>query len=94
MSDYEDFMVTYTAVSSPFADLPDIGSSRVDRPPVMPKDPYAYVVAAFQAPPSPDYVLGPEYPPLPEFVPKRVYPEFMPLEDEILPTEEQPLPAT
>nr|GFB52859.1 hypothetical protein [Tanacetum cinerariifolium] len=30
--------------------------------------PYAYVVAAFQAPPSPDYVSGPEYPPSPEFV--------------------------
>ncbi|GJS92542.1 hypothetical protein Tco_0799510 [Tanacetum coccineum] len=26
----------------------------------MPEDPYAYVVAAFQAPPSPDYVPGPE----------------------------------
>ncbi|GKD14846.1 hypothetical protein Tco_1199253 [Tanacetum coccineum] len=73
--------------------MPDIGSPRVDGPPVMPEDPYAYVVAAFQAPPSPDYVLGPEYPPSPEFVSKPVYPEFMPLEDEILPAEEQPLPA-
>nr|GFA73974.1 hypothetical protein [Tanacetum cinerariifolium] len=26
-----------------------------DGPPVMPKDPYAYVVAAFQALPSPNY---------------------------------------
>ncbi|GJX65892.1 ribonuclease H-like domain-containing protein [Tanacetum coccineum] len=34
----------------------------VDGPPVMPEDPYAYVVAAFQAPPSPDYVPDPEYP--------------------------------
>ncbi|GJS45829.1 hypothetical protein Tco_0595950 [Tanacetum coccineum] len=42
----------------------------VDGPPVMPEDPYAYVVADFQAPPSPDYVLGPEYPPSPEFVPE------------------------
>ncbi|GJZ13499.1 hypothetical protein Tco_0548729 [Tanacetum coccineum] len=93
MSDSEDSTVTYTAVSSPFADLPDIGSPGVDGPPVMPEDPYAYVVAAFQAPPSPDYVSGPEYPPSPEFVPEPVYPEFMPLEDEILPAEEQPLPA-
>ncbi|GJS63418.1 hypothetical protein Tco_0677982 [Tanacetum coccineum] len=69
MSDSEDSTVTYTAVSSPFADLPDIGSPGVDGPPVMPEDPYAYVVAAFQAPPSPDYVPGPEYPPSPEFVP-------------------------
>ncbi|GJS11003.1 putative ribonuclease H-like domain-containing protein [Tanacetum coccineum] len=60
MSDSEDSTVTYTAVSSPFVDLPDIGSPGVDGPPVMPEDPYAYVVAAFQAPPSPDYVSGPE----------------------------------
>nr|GEX79224.1 putative reverse transcriptase domain-containing protein [Tanacetum cinerariifolium] len=39
-------------------------------------------------------VLGPEYPPSPEFVPEPVYPEFMPAEDDILPAEEQPLPAT
>ncbi|GJR26673.1 hypothetical protein Tco_1102905 [Tanacetum coccineum] len=86
MSDSEDYTVTYTAVSSPFRGLSDIGSSRVDGPPVMPEDPYAYVVAAFQAPPSPDYVPGPEYPPSPDFVPEPVYPEFMP-------PEEQPLPA-
>ncbi|GJR73872.1 ribonuclease H-like domain-containing protein [Tanacetum coccineum] len=93
MSDSEDSTVTYTAVSSPFADLPDIGSPGVDGPPVMPEDPYAYVVAAFQAQPSPDYVSGPEYPPSPDFVPEPVYPEFMPPEDEVLPAEEQPLPA-
>ncbi|GKE93053.1 hypothetical protein Tco_1574148, partial [Tanacetum coccineum] len=72
---------------------PDIGSPAVDGPPVMPEDPYAYVVAAFQAPPSPDYVPGPEYPPSPELVPEPVYPEFMPLEDEILLAEEKPLPT-
>ncbi|GJZ05247.1 hypothetical protein Tco_0538522 [Tanacetum coccineum] len=91
MSDYEDFMVTYTAVSNPFADLPDIGSPGVDGPPVMLEDLYAYVVAAFQAPPSPDYMSGLEYPPSPVFVLEPVYLEFMPLEDEILPAEEQPL---
>ncbi|GJV29138.1 hypothetical protein Tco_1385586 [Tanacetum coccineum] len=93
MSDSEDSTVTYTAVSSPFGGLSDIRSSGVDGPPVMPEDPYAYVVAAFQAPPSPDYVPGPEYPPLPEFVPEPVYPEFMPPEDDVLPAKEQPLPA-
>ncbi|GJW88174.1 hypothetical protein Tco_0163514 [Tanacetum coccineum] len=93
MSDSEDSTIAYTAVSSPFVDLPDIGSPRVDGPPVMPEDPYAYVVAAFQAPPSPGYVPGPEYPSSPDFVPKLVYLEFMPLEDEVIPTEEQPLPA-
>ncbi|GJV66097.1 hypothetical protein Tco_1476925 [Tanacetum coccineum] len=73
----------------------------VDGPPVMLEDPYAYVVAAFQAVvaafqalPSPDYVPGPKYPPLPEFVMELVYPDFMPPEDEILPAEEQPLPAS
>ncbi|GJU66933.1 hypothetical protein Tco_1253192 [Tanacetum coccineum] len=81
MSDSEDSMVTYTEVSSPFADSSDIGSPGVDGPPVLPEDPYAYVVAAFQAPPSP------------YFVPERVYPEFMPPEDEVLPAEDQPLPA-
>ncbi|GJZ01933.1 hypothetical protein Tco_0519894 [Tanacetum coccineum] len=93
MSDSEYSTVTYTAVSSPFADLPDIGSPGVDRPLVMPEDPYAYVVAAFQAPPSPNYVSGPEYPPLPNFVLDPVYPEFMPPEDEIFPAEKQPLLA-
>ncbi|GKE66810.1 hypothetical protein Tco_1520971, partial [Tanacetum coccineum] len=93
MSDSEDSTVTYIAVSSPFTDLPDIGSPGVDGLPVMPEDPYAYVVAAFQAPPSPNYVSGPEYPPSSDFVPEPVYPEFMPPEDEVLPAEEQPLPA-
>ncbi|GJU76021.1 putative reverse transcriptase domain-containing protein [Tanacetum coccineum] len=100
MSDSEDSTVTYTEVSSPFADLSNIGSPGVDGPPVMPEDPYAYVVAAFQAPPSPDYVPGLEEPeqapPSPvyvPYVPKPVYPEFMPPEDEVFPAEEQPLPA-
>ncbi|GKE95429.1 hypothetical protein Tco_1580284 [Tanacetum coccineum] len=64
----------------------------------MPEDPYAYVVAAFQAPPSPDYVSGPKEPEQaslsPKFVPEHVYSEFMPSEDEVFPTEEQPLHAT
>ncbi|GJW95502.1 hypothetical protein Tco_0175174, partial [Tanacetum coccineum] len=67
MSDSKDSTVTYTTVSSPFADLPDIGSPGVDGLPVIPEDPYAYVVDAFQSPPSPDYVPGPEYPPSLEF---------------------------
>ncbi|GKG21304.1 hypothetical protein Tco_0383899, partial [Tanacetum coccineum] len=89
----EDSTVTYTAVSSPFGGLSDIEYLGVDGPPVMPEDPYAYVVAVFQAPPSPDYVPGSEEPeqapPLPEFVPEPVYPEFMPPEDDVLPAEEQ-----
>ncbi|GKF42996.1 hypothetical protein Tco_0126338, partial [Tanacetum coccineum] len=88
MSDSEDSTVTYTAVSSPFGGLSDIGSSGVDGPPVMPEDSYAYVVAAFQARPSPDYMPGPEYPPLSNFDLEPVYLEFMPPEDESDPEED------
>ncbi|GKG37269.1 hypothetical protein Tco_0447442, partial [Tanacetum coccineum] len=45
MSDYEDSTGTYTKVSSPFTDLPDIGSPGVDGPPVNVKDPDAEEVA-------------------------------------------------
>ncbi|GJR59405.1 hypothetical protein Tco_1501567 [Tanacetum coccineum] len=46
------------------------------------------------APPSPDYVSGPEYPPSPEFVSEACkYHRFMPSKDETLPAKEQPLPA-
>nr|GFA00615.1 hypothetical protein [Tanacetum cinerariifolium] len=73
----------------------------MDGPPVMPEDPYAYVVAAFQALPPPDYVPGPEEPeqapPSPvyiPYVPEPVYPEYIPPEDDVFPAEEQPLPTT
>nr|GFD51007.1 hypothetical protein [Tanacetum cinerariifolium] len=72
----------------------------VDGPPVMPKDLYAYVVAAFQALPSPDYVHGLEEPeqapPSPvyiPYVPEPEYPEYIPPKDEVFLAEEQPLPA-
>ncbi|GJW70107.1 hypothetical protein Tco_0127024 [Tanacetum coccineum] len=96
MSDSKDSTVTYTQISSIFADLSDIGSPGVDGPPIMPHDPYAYIVVAYQAPPSLDYIPGPEEPQSPpplDFVPEPMYPEYMPHEDEILPAEEQPLPA-
>ncbi|GJT24214.1 hypothetical protein Tco_0894151 [Tanacetum coccineum] len=77
----------------------NIGSPGVVGPeheglPWMLDDPYVQV--ALQAPPSPDYIPGPEEPqspPLPDFVPEPVYPEYMPQEDEVFPAEEQPLPA-
>nr|GEZ34638.1 hypothetical protein [Tanacetum cinerariifolium]GEZ34641.1 hypothetical protein [Tanacetum cinerariifolium] len=93
MSDSGDSIVTYTEVSSLFEGLSYTGSPGVDGLPMMPQDPYAYMEAALQAPPSPDYVLGPEHPPTPEFVLEHVYLEFMPLEDDILPAKEQTLPA-
>nr|GEX22366.1 hypothetical protein [Tanacetum cinerariifolium] len=97
MSDSEDSTITCTAVFSPFRGLSDIGSPGVDGPPVMPEDPYAYVVASFQASSSPNYVSGPEHSPspvyVPEFVQEPVYLEFIPAEDDILPAEEEPLPT-
>ncbi|GJX44709.1 hypothetical protein Tco_0261385 [Tanacetum coccineum] len=69
MPDLKDSTVTYTEVSSPFEDLSDIGSPGVDGLPMMQEDPYAYVEAALQALPSPDYVPGLEHPPSPVYVP-------------------------
>ncbi|GJW83382.1 hypothetical protein Tco_0156527 [Tanacetum coccineum] len=87
MSDSEDSTVTYTEISSPYEDLSDIGSPGAEGP-------------IFQDPPSPDYVPGPEEPeqapPSPiyiPFVPEPVYPEFLPVDDEVFPAEEQPMPA-
>nr|GEV62035.1 hypothetical protein [Tanacetum cinerariifolium] len=68
--------VTYTDISSPFEELSDIGSLRADDHehlmlPEMLKDPYVEV--SLQAPPSPDYIPGPEEPeqapPSPDYVP-------------------------
>nr|GEY61298.1 hypothetical protein [Tanacetum cinerariifolium] len=91
-----DLTVTYTEVSSPFEDMSDIGSSRVvvygyDRLPMHPPSP-DYVPGP-EHPPSPDYVPGLEHPPSPvyvQYVPKPAYPEFMPHEDDVLPSKEQP----
>ncbi|GJV84940.1 hypothetical protein Tco_1524838 [Tanacetum coccineum] len=99
MSDSDESRVTHTEISSPFEGLSDIGSPGVVGPeheglPWMLDDPYVQV--ALQAPPSPDYIPGPEEPqspPLPDFVPELVYPEYMPQEDEVFLAEEQPLPA-
>ncbi|GKF24525.1 hypothetical protein Tco_0076847, partial [Tanacetum coccineum] len=96
MSDSELSTVTYTSVSILVEDDSDIGSPGVDGPSIMPEDPYAYIMAAYQVPPSPDYIPGPEEPQSPpplDFVPEPMYPEYMPQEDEILLAEEQPLPA-
>ncbi|GKA60821.1 hypothetical protein Tco_0760228 [Tanacetum coccineum] len=92
MSDSEDSTVTYTAVSrfyqTCFTDNTVMSDSKNS------------MVTYTEAPPSPDYVPGPEEPeqapPSPvyvPFIPELVYPEFMLLEDEVLPAEEQPLPA-
>ncbi|GKA08805.1 hypothetical protein Tco_0688136 [Tanacetum coccineum] len=113
MSDSKDSTVTYTAVSSPFEDLLDIRSPGVvvlgyDGLPMIPQDPYSHVEGAFQAPPSPDYIFGPEYPLSPdyipgseepeeastllEYVPEPEYPEYMLPSDDEAPMKDQPLP--
>nr|GFC58720.1 hypothetical protein [Tanacetum cinerariifolium] len=93
-------MVTYTTVSSPYEGRSGDVSPRVHGPPVMPEDPYVYVVAAFQALPLPDYVPGPkepeQAPPSLVYIPyvvKPMYPEYIPPEDDVFPAEEQPLLA-
>nr|GEV41520.1 hypothetical protein [Tanacetum cinerariifolium] len=71
MSDSED----------PYAScLSNIGSLGVDGPPVMPEDPYAYVVAAFLTPPSLDYVPEDDI----------LYDEEQPLPTAASPTTESP----
>ncbi|GKF34721.1 hypothetical protein Tco_0107921, partial [Tanacetum coccineum] len=65
MSDSDESGVTHTEISSLFEDLLDIGSPGVIGPeheglPLMLDDPYVQV--SLQAPPSPDYISGPEEP--------------------------------
>ncbi|GKG20783.1 hypothetical protein Tco_0380584, partial [Tanacetum coccineum] len=38
-------------------------------PPIMPEDPYSYIMAAYEVPPSPDYIPGPEVLPSPNYIP-------------------------
>nr|GFC11056.1 hypothetical protein [Tanacetum cinerariifolium] len=46
-----------------------------------------------EAPPPPDYIPGPEAPPSPDYIPGPEYPEYLPPADDMLPAEEQLLPA-
>ncbi|GKF09047.1 hypothetical protein Tco_0043271, partial [Tanacetum coccineum] len=93
MLDSEHSTVTYTSVSILVEDDSDIGSPGIDRPPIMPEDPYAYIMAAYQVPPSldyipgpevlpsPDYIPGPEVPPSPDYIPSPEEPQSPPLLD-------------
>ncbi|GKF57514.1 hypothetical protein Tco_0171051, partial [Tanacetum coccineum] len=99
MSDAKHSGFTYTYISSAFEDLSDIGSLRVvelgyEGLPMMPQDPYANVEVAFQAPPSPDYVPGPEEPeqapPPPNFVPCPENPGYLAPADDDIVAEDQP----
>nr|GFA41124.1 hypothetical protein [Tanacetum cinerariifolium] len=103
MSDSNESRVTYTDISSPFEELSDIGSSRADdyehlKLPEMLEDPYVEV--ALQAPPSPDYIPGPEEPeqapPLPDYVPgpghadDEIVAEDQPYAEDALPNAQSP----
>nr|GFC63807.1 hypothetical protein [Tanacetum cinerariifolium] len=71
--------------------------------PMDPLDPYVQLV--MNAPPSPDYIPGPEAPslpdsipgpkppPSPDYIPGPKYPGYLPPADDMLLAEEQPLPA-
>ncbi|GKF85113.1 hypothetical protein Tco_0250011, partial [Tanacetum coccineum] len=61
MLDSEHSIVTYTSVSIPVEDDSDIGSPRINGPPIMPEDLYAYIMAAYQE----DEILSAEEQPLP-----------------------------
>ncbi|GJW40751.1 hypothetical protein Tco_0066596 [Tanacetum coccineum] len=87
MSDSEPSMVTYTSISRDYKEPSDVGSPGV----VV----YGYDGLQMHLP-SPDYVPGPEHPPLSVYVPyvlEPAYPEVMPPEDDVFLAEEQPLPA-
>ncbi|GJT83869.1 hypothetical protein Tco_1058211 [Tanacetum coccineum] len=103
MSDSDESGITYTEVSSPFEGLSDIGSPRADdheylEMPWMPEDPY--VEAALQAPPSPDYMPGPEEPEQapsspdyvlgPEHVDDEIVAEDQPYAEDTSPTAQSP----
>ncbi|GJY41071.1 hypothetical protein Tco_0428341 [Tanacetum coccineum] len=101
MSDSKHSTVTYTSVPFPVEDDSDIGSPGVDGPHIIPEDPYAYIMAAYgvppspdykpglEVPPSPDYILGPEGPPSPDYVPGPEEPE-QPLHAATSPTAKSP----
>ncbi|GKF83407.1 hypothetical protein Tco_0245063, partial [Tanacetum coccineum] len=103
MSDSDESGITYTEVSSQYEDLLDIGSPRANdheflELPYIPVDPY--VEAVLQAPPSPDYVPGPEEPeqepPSPDYVlgpehaDDEIVDEDQPYAEEALPTAQSP----
>ncbi|GKD05380.1 hypothetical protein Tco_1180354, partial [Tanacetum coccineum] len=94
MLDSEHSTITYTSVSIPVEDDSDIRSPGVDGPPIMPEDPYAYIMAAYQVPPSPDYVPGPkepeQAPPSPNYVPGLEEPEQAPPSPDYVPGPEEP----
>nr|GFA13933.1 hypothetical protein [Tanacetum cinerariifolium] len=99
MSSDSHATITYTSMSSY-----EVIVNRYYGMPMDPLDPYVQLVMEApplpdyipgpEAPPSPDYILGPKAPPSPDYIPGPEYPEYLPPADDMLPDEEQPLPAT
>ncbi|GKF87310.1 hypothetical protein Tco_0258187 [Tanacetum coccineum] len=58
-----------------------------------PQSPEAASQLPEQAPPSPDYVPGPEHPPYPDYVPDPEYPKYVAPFDDGVPADDQPLPV-
>nr|GFA47743.1 hypothetical protein [Tanacetum cinerariifolium] len=99
MSSDSHATITYTSMSSY-----DVIVNVYFGMPMDPLDPYVQLV--IEAPPSPDYIHGPEAPPSPDYIPEPQappspnyipgpeYPEYLPPADDVLPAEEQPLLAT
>ncbi|GJW40136.1 putative reverse transcriptase domain-containing protein [Tanacetum coccineum] len=91
------FIDSYTMISSDYENPSDAGSLgvifyRYDGLPMHLVDPYveAALQAPEQAPPSPNYVLGPEHPPSPDYVPGPEEPEQAQLSPDYVPEPEYP----
>nr|GEV76110.1 transposon Ty3-G Gag-Pol polyprotein [Tanacetum cinerariifolium] len=98
MSSNSHATITYTSMSSY-----EVIVNRYFGMPMDPLDPYVQLfmeapllpdyIPGPEAPPYPDYILGPEAPPSPDYILGLEYPEYLPPADDVLPAEEQPLPA-
>nr|GEW23699.1 hypothetical protein [Tanacetum cinerariifolium] len=98
MSSDSHATITYTSMSSY-----EVIVNGYFRMPMDPLDPYVQLVMEAplspdyipgpEAPPSPDYIPEPEAPPSPDYIPGPEYLEYLPPADDVLPAEEQPLPA-
>nr|GEW21168.1 hypothetical protein [Tanacetum cinerariifolium] len=98
MSSDSHASITYTLMSSY-----EVIVNGYFRMPMDPLGPYVHLV--MEAPPSPDYIPGPEAPLSPDYIPRPEaslspdyipgpeYPEYLPPADNVLRAEEQPLPA-
>nr|GFB96136.1 hypothetical protein [Tanacetum cinerariifolium] len=86
MSSDSHATVTYTSMSSYEVTINEFYGMPID-----PLDPYVQLVMG--VPLSPDYIPGPEAPPLPDYIPGPEYPEYLPPADDMLPAKEQPLPT-